>query len=257
MTKRCVALVVGLAFFYLLFAHASVAVVAAPIATDSRVRTFVYGENEVFRITAKYGYQSNIEFGPKEEVETISVGDGVAWKITPAGGRLFVKPLKENVTTNLTVVTTKRAYQFELSSEIKKEEDLVYVVRFYYPNQDFDSARQFPQNKETSFESGALIDASYNFNYSLTGPNDVAPMKVFDDGQFTFFKFAGNNAVIPTFYAVDRNGVETPLITRSDGEYIIVERVLPQMTLRRGEQVVCVFNDNLIVAPVAQNQQAQ
>lgn len=230
---------------------------SVPIATDSRVRTFVYGENEVFRITSKYGYQSNIEFGPKEEVETVSVGDGVGWKVTPAGNRLFVKAMKENVTTNLTVVTTKRAYQFELSSDIKKEEDVIYVVRFYYPNQDFDSARARPEGNSTSFESGALIDASYNFNYSLTGPNDIAPMKVFDDGQFTFFKFAGNNAAIPTFYAVDRNGVETPLITRSDGEYIIVERVLPQLSLRRGEQVVCVFNDNLIVAPAVQGQPAQ
>ncbi len=255
MTKRWVAIAGCVAL--IVFGAVSAQAAGTPIATDSRVRTFVYGENEVFRITSRYGYQSNIEFGPKEEVETVSVGDGVGWKVTPAGSRLFVKAMKEGVTTNLTVVTTKRAYQFELSSDIKKEEDVVYVVRFYYPNQDFDSARQRPVDKETSFESGALIDASYNFNYSLTGPNDVAPLKVFDDGQFTFFKFAGNNAAIPAFYAVDRNGVETPLITRSDGEYIIVERVLPQLTLRRGEQVVCVFNDNLIVAPAAQGQQAQ
>lgn len=255
MMKRWVAVVGCVAL--MLGGAAEAEASAVPIATDSRVRTFVYGENEVFRITSKYGYQSNIEFGPKEEVETISVGDGVGFKVTPAGTRLFVKPMKEGVTTNLTVVTTKHAYQFELSSEIKKEEDVIYVVRFYYPNQDFDSARARPTDNSTSFESGALIDASYNFNYSLTGPSDVAPMKVFDDGQFTFFKFAGNNATIPTFYAVDRNGVETPLITRSDGEYIIVERVLPQLTLRRGEQVVCVFNDNLIVAPAVQGQQAQ
>jgi type IV secretion system protein VirB9 len=222
-----------------------------PIATDSRIRTFVYGENEVFRITSQYGFQSNIEFGPREEIETVSIGDGVGWKITPAGDRLFVKPLKEGVTTNLTVVTTKHAYQFELSSDIKKEEDVVYVVRFYYPNQDFDSARARPADNSSTFESGALIDASYNFNYSLTGPTDIAPAKVFDDGQFTFFKFPNNNASIPSFSAVDRNGRESPLITRSDGEYIIVERVLPQFSLRRGDEVVCVFNDNLIVTPPA------
>jgi type IV secretion system protein VirB9 len=242
----------ALALLPLIFtAPYTVEAATTPVATDSRVRTFVYGENEVYRITTQYGYQANIEFGLREEIETVSLGDGVGFKVTPAGSRLFVKPMKENVTTNLTVVTSKHAYQFELSSNIRKEEDVVYVARFYYPNQDFDSARARPSDNSSSFESGALIDASYNFNYSLTGPTEIAPIKVFDDGQFTFFKFPNNNGSIPSFNAVDRNRTETPLITRSDGEYIIVERVLPQFSLRRGDEVVCVFNDNLIVSPPA------
>ncbi|NDF13271.1 MAG: P-type conjugative transfer protein VirB9 [Proteobacteria bacterium] len=231
---------------------APLAVYAAnPIATDSRVRTYVYGENEVFRVVAKYGFQSNIEFANKEQIETVSVGDSVAWKITPAGQRLFVKALKEGVTTNLTVVTNKRAYQFELTSKFERDEDLIYVVRFYYPELDFDGKKRRPSDH--TFESGALIDAAYNFNYSLNGPSDLAPIKVFDDGQFTFFKFRNNNAVVPGFNAVDPNGSEVPLVSRTDGEYVIVERVLPQFSLRRGDDVVCVFNDNIIQAPKTNN----
>jgi type IV secretion system protein VirB9 len=219
-----------------------------PIATDTRIRTFVYGENEVFPIYVKYGYQSNIEFGPKEKISTISVGDGVAWKITPAGNRIFIKAVKDNQETNLTVVTDKRAYQFQLSSSKKtKPEDLVYVARFYYPEKDFDSRSRRPS--DNAFESGTIIQASYNFNYSLTGPKDVAPVKVFDDGMFTFFQFPNNNSAVPSFSAVGPDGTETPVISRSDGEYIIVERVLPQFSLRRGEGVVCVFNDNLVQSP--------
>lgn len=236
--------------FTLLLTPLVVLAAGTPIATDTRMRTFVYGENEVFRIVAKHGFQSNIEFGPREEIETMSIGDSVAWKVTPARDRLFIKALQKDAHTNLTVVTNKRAYQFDLSSKVEREEDLVYVVRFFYPEVDFDSRMRRPSSNSKSFESGALIDASYNFNYSLTGPGDVAPAKVFDDGQFTFFQFP-RTTTVPTFFAVDREGNEQPLISRSDGEYVIVERVLPQFSLRSGEAVVCVFNDNVIVPPGA------
>ncbi|MDJ1407606.1 MAG: hypothetical protein MRQ13_04430 [Candidatus Midichloria sp.] len=43
-----------------------------PIATDSRIRTFVYSQNEVFGIVVHYGYQTNIEFADGEEIQTIS-----------------------------------------------------------------------------------------------------------------------------------------------------------------------------------------
>ncbi|MFV9875925.1 MAG: TrbG/VirB9 family P-type conjugative transfer protein [Rickettsiales endosymbiont of Dermacentor nuttalli] len=107
-----------------------------PITTDSRIKTYIYNENEVFLMLVHYGYQSSIEFGLGEEVETISVGDSYAWKITPVGRRLFIKPLEENMHTNMTVITNKRTYQFDIMSKLPDEsfnKDLVYVVRFFYP----------------------------------------------------------------------------------------------------------------------------
>jgi type IV secretion system protein VirB9 len=215
-----------------------------PVATDSRIRTYVYGENEVFKIITKHGYQANVQFGDREEIQTLSIGDAVSWKVTPAGNRLFVKSMEQGNNTNMTVVTNERSYQFDLSSEIENEEDIVYVVRFYYPETDFDSRKRRPDSN--AFESGALIDAAYNFNYSLTGPRTIAPIQVFDDGKFTFFKFAGNNAVVPSVSMVDGEGNEIPLVSRDDGEYIVVERVFKQFSLRKGDGVVCVFNDSMI-----------
>ena len=83
---------------------------AQPITSDSRIKTFVYNPNEVFTITTHYGYQSNIEFGPKETIDTISVGDRVGWQIIPAGRRLFIRAMEENAHTNMTIVTNMRAY---------------------------------------------------------------------------------------------------------------------------------------------------
>lgn len=107
-----------------------------PITTDSRIKTFIYNENEIFKVLIHTGFQSSIEFANGEEVETISIGEAYAWKLTPIGRRLFIKPLENNIHTNVTVITNRRTYQFEIRSkspEDEVDEELCYVVRFYYP----------------------------------------------------------------------------------------------------------------------------
>jgi len=109
-----------------------------PITTDRRIKTFIYNENEVFKVIVQYGYQCSIEFSNSEEVSTISAGDTYAWKLTPIGRRLFVKPMQNNIHTNMTVITNKRTYQFDLlSKELQNDDfdsDIVYVLRFFYPS---------------------------------------------------------------------------------------------------------------------------
>lgn len=108
----------------------------APLTTDSRIKTYVYSPNEVFLLVLHYGFQSHIEFDKNESVETITLGDSFAWKITPLGNRLFIKPMERNIRTNMTIITNKRTYQIDLvAKELENgdEKDLVYVVRFQYP----------------------------------------------------------------------------------------------------------------------------
>jgi type IV secretion system protein VirB9 len=107
-----------------------------PITTDNRVKTYIYNENEVYNLVIFYGYQSSIEFAKGEEVGTISMGDSYAWNVNSVGRRLFIKPLEDNVHTNMTIITNKRAYHFDLFSkkiEGRADKELVYVMRFYYP----------------------------------------------------------------------------------------------------------------------------
>ena len=107
-----------------------------PLTTDSRIKTYVYSPNEVFLLVLHYGFQSSIEFDKNESVETITLGDSFAWKITPLGNRLFIKPMERNIRTNMTIITNKRTYQVDLvAKELENgdEKDLVYVVRFQYP----------------------------------------------------------------------------------------------------------------------------
>lgn len=106
------------------------------LTTDSRIKTYIYNKNDIYLLVLHFGFQSQIEFAKGEEVQTISFGDSYAWKVTPLGNRLFIKPLERNIRTNMTIITNKRVYQFDLVSKEPidgEEKDLVYVVRFFYP----------------------------------------------------------------------------------------------------------------------------
>lgn len=110
------------------------------ITTDKRIRTYIYSPDEVFLVVVHYGFQSHIEFAKNEEIQSITLGDSYAWKITPMGNRLFIKPMEKHIHTNMTVITSKKTYQFDIvAKELKTgyDSDLMYVVRFYYPKNNF------------------------------------------------------------------------------------------------------------------------
>ncbi len=216
-----------------------------PIAMDSRIKTFIYSENEVFRLVVHYGYQTSIEFADGEEIQTISVGNNYAWQLTPVGRRLFIKPLEENILTNMTILTNKRSYQFEVQSKLLSytiDEELVYVVRFFFPDADFDKTRPAIVSNETKEIIPAITP--YNFNYSLTGPEAISPVKIFDDGVNTFFKFDDKLQVIPVISVKSEKGV-LPLEPRKRGDYVIVNSIGKEFELTLNNNVVNVYNENL------------
>ena len=105
-------------------------------SVDNRIKTYIYSPNDVYMLKLHHGFQTHIEFAEKEEIETISIGDSYAWKITPIANRLFIRPMEKNIYTNMTIITNKNSYQFDLvSKEFSEgmEKDLVYIVKFYYP----------------------------------------------------------------------------------------------------------------------------
>ncbi|MDA0781944.1 MAG: P-type conjugative transfer protein VirB9 [Rickettsiales bacterium] len=234
----------------------SVAYGKTPITTDSRIKTFVYNENEVFHVTVQYGYQSNIEFAKNEEIETISIGNNYSWKITPVDRRLFIKAIEGDAQTNMTVITNKRTYQFELQSKYPDDnldEDLVYVVRFFYPLEDLDKPKVeiVDMNMDIGKYTPETVEVyqpvvkkeEYNFNYTLTGPEDFAPVKVFDDGQSTYLQFRNNNAVVPKLFTVSNDGKEERATYSREGDYIVVKQLIDRLALRMNDDVVYIYNE--------------
>ena len=216
-----------------------------PLGVDKRIKVMSYAPDEVFKYTGYYGYQTNIEFGEGESIESISMGDTTGWQMIPSGRRLFLKPMDQDATTNMTLITNKRMYFFELHAEEAadiSDPNLSFIVRFIYPDEGSSSAiRKF------SSTSGPDLTQpwKYNFNYTISGNQYIAPLRIFDDGEFTYFKFKNKNAEVPAFFMVDSEGKEALVNYRVSGEYIVIERVIGQFTLRNGPDIVCVFNEKM------------
>lgn len=255
---------------------------AAPtITTDSRIKTLVYNENEVYQLTFHYGYQSFIELSDDEEIELISLGESFPWRMTPSGKRLFIRPLEIDSRTNMTIITTKRTYQFEIISKEysgRADEELIFSIRFFYPEnieevpnlrkriggtlgalsnvqnetiEDNGADRQKEIEKASLGQNITLIDEkpkTLNFKYSMVGnASDIAPVKVYDDGISTYFQFEDNNLIIPTISAVDiKTGMERPLSYKIEGNYVVIDTVEMQFSFRLGNSLLCLFNEGIM-----------
>lgn len=272
---------IGFLVKFLLVSFFSFAAFAqTPITTDSRIRTLVYNPNEVYELKFYYNYQSFIEFAEDEEIEMISIGEAFAWRLTPAGKRLFVRPLEIAAHTNMTIITNKRTYHFDIRSDEfngKADEDLVYTVRFFYPQvgQPLPIPPQLatpnvaakpvaaPAPLRPMIKTpipGARVDeklhgliqrnpegADLNFDYSLAGKSDnIVPLKVYDNGSETYFQFANDNLVIPSINAVDASGNEQPLTYIIRDNYVVVPTIARQFTLRLADSLLCIYNNRLL-----------
>ncbi len=270
--------------YFSLFALPNVIFAQVPITTDSRIRTLVYNPNEVYELKFYYNYQSFIEFSEDEEIEMISIGEAFAWRLTPAGKRLFIRPLEIAAHTNMTIITNRRTYHFDIRSDEftgKADEDLVYTIRFFYPQvgQPLPLPPQLatpnvaapvpavpaPQAEvqrsiiKTPFP-GARVDEpisgvitrnpegnEMNFDYSLAGKSDnIVPLKVYDDGNETYFQFANDNLVIPSISAVDFAGSEKQLTYIIRDNYVVVPAIGRQFTLRLAESLLCIYNNKIL-----------
>lgn len=221
------------------------------IGSEKRFRVYVYNPNEVYRYIGHYMYQSYIEFEEDEKVQTISMGDSTAWQMVTLGNKLFLKPIASYPETNMTLLTNKRTYHFELDAREAsgvQDGDVLFYVKFMYPDEDDKTIVMF-NTKKARDDYPDLTDLSqYNFNYEFSGSQKIAPLKVFDDGEFTYMEFPEKNAEIPAIFMVNTEGYEALVNFRVVGEYLVIERVSGQFTLRSGNDIVCIYNNSLYKA---------
>ena len=171
--------------------------VDAPVTIDSRIKTFVYSENEIFPVVLHYGYQTAIEFGKDETIQTYSVGNQFVWQFSAIGRTLFIRPLEDNIVTNMTVITNKKRYYFELYSKMISginDEEMSYVVRFFYPDNGSDKIK-IKISEDKSKDENIDVIKPYNFNYEISGLNKDKLSVVFDNKINTFFKFTNIDKV--------------------------------------------------------------
>ena len=231
--------------------------VPRPLGGENRIKIINYMPNTVYKFVGHYEYQSIIEFAQDEVIDTISMGTPSPWQLVPAGNRIFLKPVEENATTNMTVITNKRIYFFEMHAQEAvgiDDKALNFIVQFVYP--EHYKSKGAVKTFETANSSAPDLTNPkiYNFEYTISGnAYEIEPIRVFDDGEFTYFKFRDINAEIPAIFWVDARGRESLINYRINDDYVVVERVTDKFTLRHGEDVICVFNEKLERKIKAQN----
>jgi type IV secretion system protein VirB9 len=234
-------------------------------ARDDRVRSVVYDALNVVRIVGVMRLSTQVLFSEDEEIVHVAIGDAISWDVAPAGNILFLKPRERHPPTNLQVVTTrrdgrKRSYQFELSSRdgaIAQASDAYFLVRFSYPEDDAERARVEADARRTEAaarQTDNILEyhqnnGPRNWAYAAQGSGAIEPAAVFDDGKTTTFRFVGNTE-IPAIFMVNSDDSESLVPKDIRGELVVAHALASKWILRRGSEVICVYNEAYVPAGI-------
>jgi type IV secretion system protein VirB9 len=224
----------------LLSASVLLAALATPgLAADPRLVTRTYNPDEVVRIDGKAGVQAAITFDEGEQIENVAIGDSNAWQVTPnkRANALFVKPLAANARSNMTVITDRHTYYFDLIASPQAKP--LYVLRFSYPDKPkpaADMAQAGLNGEEAALAAGALPadPAALNFGWTRKGKASLLPARIFDDGASVYVSWSAGEPV-PAILIKDAMGAEGPVNYAVRGDVIVIEGVPDQIVLRRGK----------------------
>lgn len=204
------------------------------LPVDPRIKRFVYDENTVYRLDVHMRFITSVQFAPGEFIESIQIGDSASWQILrlDRGDVISIKPLIERAHTNMTVMTDRRVYTFELRAQRPGASSaLNFRIGFAYPADDL---MEFNASGGGSGRAGPLFH-----NYLVAGDAPFQPVEVFDDSRQTTFRFAPNTPR-PAIFKVDETGAESIVNLRQAGDRVIVDGVSDRWTVRIGDAELCI-----------------
>ena len=238
-------------------ALASTALAVPALADDPRLVERLYDPAEVVRIEGKPTVQATIRFGEDEHIENVAIGDSQAWQVTPnkRANLLFVKPLTAKATTNMTVVTDKRTYLFDLIASPAARNPL-YVLAFTYPEEpekvqraEGEAGIPLGTGGPTEIELAAATDpyavadpATLNFAWTTRGDAALLPQRIYDDGTATFLSWPAGTPM-PAILIKDHEGTEGPVNYAVRGDTIVVDGVPRELVLRSGKDMATLRNE--------------
>ncbi|WP_159980219.1 MULTISPECIES: TrbG/VirB9 family P-type conjugative transfer protein [unclassified Novosphingobium] len=214
-----------------------------PAQADERLVAHAFSDNEVVRIDGRAGVQATIAFGQGEAIENVAVGDSQAWQITPnkRADLLFVKPLESTARTNMTVVTNRHTYFFDLVATTKAKP--LYMLRFTYKDEQKPGAGSAGlaslDPAEQALAAGNALGmptdpAALNFAWKRVGVEKLMPSRVYDDGMSTYLLWP-DKAAIPAILVTNEKGDEGPVNYAVRGATIVLEDVPNSIVLRSGK----------------------
>jgi len=230
-------------------------------AADSRLVEHMYDPGEVVLIEGKPNVQATIAFDEDEHIENVAIGDSSSWQVTPnkRANLLFVKPLSDEAMTNMTVVTDRHTYLFDLVA--KPDAHPLYVLRFAYPEDPEAKPEQLAQSA-SDLEMAAAGDPyavtdpeKLNFEWQRKGEAKLLPARAYDDGEATFLSWTAGTP-IPAILVKDKEGTEGPVNFAVRGDTIVIDDVPREIILRSGRDVATLINDGPVRESIAKGDAA-
>lgn len=249
----------------LIFSSYQVSALDVPVgsAYDSRIKTVTYNADDVTQIDSMLGVATHIILDPKETYLTHAFGDSDAWNLAHKGNHYFVKPKAENGDTNLTIVTDKRTYNFDVryhSEDYLKgakgkrtfDKKMTFQIQFKYPEIEAAKQRVAVEEEKKKQVFSQLLAKGVNTKYTTNGNKSLLPLSGWDSQGFTYMKFAVGQS-IPNIYKVDYDGTERIIQRHMEGTYseiVVLHGVSKEWHLRLGSSVAGVYNENDGTLPV-------
>ena len=246
--------------------------VAAPVpgGLDSKIVIFAYTPEMVFKLPVTVGMHTHLVLAPDEElVEVPRIGDKIRWRVEGNERNLYIKATVPGTTTSLSLVTSKRTYQFELRST-ESAAERIQKASFSYPDQE-ESIRIATQRSRDADRSAAEA-ASARLRSQNLAPEPIDPsqlrflkvasanaeygrMHAYTDGVKTWMRMPAGVQDLPAVFMVSANErgkeslmpVNYTVVDRQsirDRDVIVIDRTAPVWMLQIGQDVqVRITND--------------
>jgi type IV secretion system protein VirB9 len=219
--------------------------VAPSSVVDARILDLPYSADRIYALQGHLGFQIDLQFEVGEFFVGIGAGDLAGLSFAAQDNHLFLKPKAARVTTNMTVLTSRRQYQFEYTTVVRAEEardggtrvEPIYALRFHYPPA---AVAAMPAQIESQLAVGRAARPR-NEDYWYCGAPQLRPVSAWDDGVQTTLRF-GESAEQPAIFVRNDDGTESLLNFSLHGDQVVVQRLARQLVLRRGKLRGCVVN---------------
>jgi type IV secretion system protein VirB9 len=212
---------------------------ASPVLAQDRSDQVEYAPNRVYTIVGQPSIQTMIQFSDNEAIENVALGDASAWQVTPnkRANMLFIKPLFARGRTNMTVITNRRRYLFDLVIAGPKARAL-YAIQFTYAEDEMIAAMLAKQTDTAiAAADGAPtepVKRELNSEWRFAGDKRLSPARIYDDGDSTYIGWSASTE-LPGIFVKNEDGKEGPVNFGVRGEYLVVDGVAPSYILRRGK----------------------
>lgn len=207
---------------------------------------FKYSPSSIYEIFVSPDYSTRIEINADENVSYIGGGDSANWQIDMSRGgeknatSIYVKPLEDDLRTNLIIQTDKRTYTFFINGD---EDYFNVLVKFSYPLDARLSV--YKSNDLTDALSGGSVKTgadnirNLTTSYKITPTNlEFSPVGVYNDGHKTYIKFRDNLQESPVLVVKGVDGKLEEVNYHQENNVIRVDKVIKAGQLKLGKKTV-------------------